>query len=173
MQRDIKNNMLDIKIGLIGYGYWGKNLARNLFDLKVDYMSDIKNIIDSEINEYQTYFKNSNEGLIKNWPNSYFVRGWLVKMKSGGNLSSHIHQYGWLSGCIYVNVPPKVNINSGNLVVCVNDDLTKVDNKPNLKKIINVDTGSLCLFPASLYHSTIPFESEEERIVLAFDVIAN
>ena len=151
----------------------GIETAGNLFDLKVDYMSDIKNIIDSEINEYQTYFKNSNEGLIKNWPNSYFVRGWLVKMKSGGNLSPHMHQYGWLSGCIYVNVPPKVNINSGNLVVCVNDDLTKVNNKPNLKKIINVDTGSLCLFPASLYHSTIPFESEEERIVLAFDVIAN
>jgi len=27
--------MINIKIGLIGYGYWGKNLARNLFNLKV------------------------------------------------------------------------------------------------------------------------------------------
>jgi len=26
------------------------------------------------------------------------------------------------------------------------------------------------LFPASLMHYTIPFESEEERIVLAFDM---
>jgi hypothetical protein len=34
-----------------------------------------------------------------------------------------------------------------------------------------VVTGSLCLFPASLLHYTIPFESEEERVVLAFDVV--
>ena len=40
----------------------------------------------------------------------------------------------------------------------------------NEKKIINVVTGSMVLFPASLMHYTIPFESKEERIVLAFDV---
>jgi hypothetical protein len=28
----------------------------------------------------------------------------------------------------------------------------------------------LCLFPSSLLHYTIPFESNQERIVLAFDV---
>jgi hypothetical protein len=33
-----------------------------------------------------------------------------------------------------------------------------------------VTTGSLCLFPASLLHYTIPFESNDDRIVLAFDV---
>jgi hypothetical protein len=35
---------------------------------------------------------------------------------------------------------------------------------------IDVTTGSLCIFPASLLHYTTPFESEEDRIVLAFDV---
>ena len=38
------------------------------------------------------------------------------------------------------------------------------------KKIIDVVIGSIALFPASLIHHTIPFESEEERILLAFDV---
>jgi hypothetical protein len=32
-------------------------------------------------------------------------------------------------------------------------------------------TGSLCLFPSSLHHYTVPFEGKEDRIVLAFDVI--
>ena len=41
------------------------------------------------------------------------------------------------------------------------------------KKSIDVVTGSLCLFPSSLLHYTIPFESEENRIVLAFDMIPN
>ena len=46
------------------------------------------------------------------------------------------------------------------------------DKNQNVKKSINVVTGNICLFPASLLHYTVPFESEEERIVLAFDVIA-
>ncbi|MGY8790855.1 MAG: putative 2OG-Fe(II) oxygenase [Pseudomonadales bacterium] len=41
----------------------------------------------------------------------------------------------------------------------------------NLKKVIDLATGSLVLFPASLTHYTIPFESTEDRIVLAFDVV--
>jgi hypothetical protein len=30
----------------------------------------------------------------------------------------------------------------------------------------------MCLFPSSLLHYTIPFEAEEDRTVLAFDVKA-
>ena len=39
------------------------------------------------------------------------------------------------------------------------------------KSTIDVVTGSLCLFPSSLHHYTVPFEGKEDRIVLAFDVI--
>ena len=88
-------------------------------------------------------------------------------MKSGGSLSPHIHELGWLSGSIYINVPPKSETDSGNLVVCMGDDKYE----KNKKKIMDVVTGSLCLFPSSLYHYTIPFDSKEDRIVLAFDVL--
>ena len=101
--------------------------------------------------------------------------GWLVKMKSGGNINPHIHEHGWLSGSIYINVPKKMDLNSGNLVVSLDDKKKEdLENFQNSNfKIINVKTGTLCLFPASLFHYTIPFKSDEDRIVLAFDVIAN
>jgi hypothetical protein len=86
-------------------------------------------------------------------------------------LRPHMHEKGWISGSIYINVPPKFNLNDGNLVVCIEDDALLSQSQDNKKNIINVTTGSLCLFPASLLHYTIPFESDEERIVLAFDVI--
>jgi hypothetical protein len=89
-------------------------------------------------------------------------------MKKGGKLSAHMHDLGWLSGSIYVNVPQKLEADSGNLVVCIADENDLV-NKKN-EKSIDVVTGNLCLFPSSLLHYTIPFESEESRIVLAFDV---
>jgi hypothetical protein len=69
-------------------------------------------------------------------------------------------------------VPPKLNTDSGNLVVGLNDEKNGSGGKQN-RQSIDVVTGSLCLFPSSLLHSTIPFESEEKRIVLAFDVIPN
>ena len=141
----------------------------NIFQQKKDQTKIIKDIIYSEIEKYKINFKNSKEGLIKNWPANYDIYGWLISMKSGGKITPHIHEYGWLSGSIYINIPPKLKTNSGNLVVCIEENESSSSNK---NKIINLSTGSLCLFPASLYHYTIPFESEEERLVLAFDVIA-
>ena len=34
-----------------------------------------------------------------------------------------------------------------------------------------VKTGHLVLFPSSLFHHTIPFKSNEERVTFAFDII--
>ena len=58
---------------------------------------------------------------------------------------------------------------SGNLVLTIDDNDFK--NDENYKKNIDVVTGAICLFPSSLHHYTIPFESNEDRIVLAFDVM--
>ena len=147
--------------GLISNGY---QTDGNLFEDETIDTNAIQKIIHLEVKKYRENFKNSEEGFLKNWPEEYTLNGWLISMKSGGKLKPHMHEYGWLSGSIYINVPEKKTIDSGNLVVCI-DDTDEAD-----KKSIDVMTGSLCLFPASLLHYTIPFESDEDRIVLAFDV---
>ncbi len=140
----------------------------NIFDQLNNQGKEVKNIIYSEIEKYRFHFKDSKEGFLINWPKNYKVNGWLISMKKGGSLSPHIHEYGWVSGSIYLNVPKKINNNDGNLVVGLDPQMHEsIANK----KSINVVNGNLCLFPSSLYHCTIPFESEENRIVLAFDVI--
>jgi Flp pilus assembly protein TadD len=148
----------------------GNQTSGNIFDIKNDDTNEIQNIIRFEVEKYQTKFKESEEGLIKKMPAEYSLHGWLISMKSGGNLKPHIHTEGWLSGSIYINVPRKLKVDSGNLVVALGKDNDTTDKRINEKKTINVVTGSMVLFPASLMHYTIPFESEEERIVLAFDV---
>ena len=146
----------------------GIQTAGNLFVSEDATMQAIQNIINLEIGKYRDLFEGSEEGLIKNWPDEYSLYGWLVSMKSGGELRAHMHENGWLSGSIYINVPTKKTKGSGNLVVCVDENL---EESTGLKRTIDVVTGTLCLFPASLLHYTIPFESHEERIVLAFDVV--
>ncbi len=148
----------------------GNQTSGNIFDIKNDDTNEIQNIIRIEVEKYREKFKKSEEGLIKKMPTEYSLYGWLISMKSGGNLKPHIHTEGWLSGSIYINVPQKLEVDSGNLVVSLGEENDAIDTRINEKKTINVVTGSMVLFPASLMHCTIPFESEEERIVLAFDV---
>jgi len=148
----------------------GYQTSGNLFDIKNDLTTEIQKAIRFEIEKYRINFKNSEEGLMKKWPTEYSLYGWLIIMKSGGELQPHIHSQGWLSGSIYINIPPKSKAESGNLVVSLGEEQDAIDTRINEKKTINVVTGSMVLFPASLMHYTIPFESEEERIVLAFDV---
>jgi tetratricopeptide (TPR) repeat protein len=143
----------------------------NLFDIKNDLTDSIQKIIRLEIEKYRINFKSSEEGLITKWPTDYSIYGWLISLKSGGELRPHMHEEGWISGSIYINVPSKSKADSGNLVVCIDDGESAIERRKNPKKSINVVTGNLVLFPASLMHYTIPFKSEEERIVLAFDVI--
>ena len=149
----------------------GRQTSGNLFSLESDLTDDIKRIIHLEIEKYRNYYKDSEEGLIRNWPINYSLHGWLVSMKNGGKIRPHMHEHGWISGSVYINVPPKSNADSGNLVVSVGDDEYLSGGDRNSKLIIDVVTGSLCLFPASLLHYTIPFESGEDRVVLAFDIV--
>jgi tetratricopeptide (TPR) repeat protein len=149
----------------------GYQTLGNLFDSENNFIDEIQKAIRLEIERYRINFENSEEGFIRKWPNEYSLYGWLICMKSGGELSPHIHENGWLSGTIYINVPPKTKIDSGSLVVALGKDSDATNSRQNSKKVIDVVTGSMALFPASLMHHTIPFKSEEERIVLAFDVI--
>ena len=149
----------------------GRQTSGNLFNLEPEFTKEMKAIICAEVDNYKAYYKDSNEGLIVHWPDNYTISGWLISMKSGSKIKPHMHECGWLSGSVYINVPPKKNTDSGNLVVCIEDEKYLDGSVENPKNIIDVVTGSLALFPASLLHYTIPFASEDDRIVLAFDVI--
>ena len=149
----------------------GNQTAGNIFNLGQVIGTKIESIILTEIEKYRDHFKESEEGFMKDWPEDYKLYGWLVHMKSGGKLAPHIHETGWISGSIYINVPPKSKVNGGNLVLSLSDQEHALEVEESQQSIIDVVTGSLCLFPSSLHHYTVPFEEKENRIVLAFDVI--
>ena len=150
----------------------GTQTAGNLFVSSDNTTQEIKNVIHSELKKYYSLFKSSKENFIQKWPLEYDLYGWLISMRSGGSLKPHMHERGWLSGSIYINVPPKSKWNSGDLVVCIDEEENLHEDTELSKKTVCVATGTLCLFPASLLHYTIPFESTDERIVLAFDMIS-
>ena len=149
----------------------GIQTAGNFFALEKVVITEIESIIRAEIEKYRINFKDSEEGFIKHWPTSYDIYGWLVCMQSGGELAAHMHDNGWITGGVYINVPPKSKSDSGNLVLCVGDQRTVLGADKSQESSIDVVTGSLCFFPSSLHHYTVPFEDKENRIMLAFDVV--
>ena len=76
-----------------------------------------------------------------------------------------------MSGSIYINVPSKSDNDAGNFVVTLGEGYQNFSDGDPISTVVDVEAGSLVIFPASLMHHSIPFSSEEKRILLAFDFV--
>ena len=97
----MRKESLERRQGLLTNGY---QTDGNMFDFgTTDLTQDItQKVIHLEREKYQLRFEASTEGLIKNWPTNYGLYGWLISMKSGGELKPHMHENGWLSAEVYI-----------------------------------------------------------------------
>ena len=149
----------------------GKQSSGNIFLNQREDIQLLKKILENKVKNYLKEFSTSNEGFIINWPKNFKIYGWLVSISSGGKLSAHIHKEGWLSGSLYFKMPSKKTKNEGNIVFSLDGANYPTDGKKFDKKSVDVNKGDLVLFPSSLFHHTIPFKSNEERVTFAFDII--
>ena len=170
----IKNLIKDLKnVGAIWEpsnqtGNGGFKSIGNLFDNSNLNIVTLKDIILQEIDLYHEKFINEKCSFIEKWPSKKNITGWHIILKEDGYHNSHIHPDGWLSGVIYLKVVPSLNKNEG----AIKFDIA-VPDYPNLnlpKKIHNPQVGDIVFFPSSLYHGTIPFSSDTERIIVSFDL---
>jgi uncharacterized protein (TIGR02466 family) len=144
----------------------------NLYDIETTSINNLKKIIRKYINKYKKNFKDKNSTLIKNWPKKYVINAWYIRLKSGGEVLSHIHD-GWLSGVLYIKKIDKKKIHSnteGELEVNYRFSNLKEFKKNFFKKIVFVNEGNLVLFPSSLPHRVIPYKGHQERLSIAFDM---
>ena len=151
----------------------GLQTSGNLFSLDYPFIKEIKNALEIKIKEYKDKFKDSGQGFIKNWPEKYELSAWMISMKTGGFLKSHNHQYGWITGSFYLQIPKyndKYN-DPGNIAFSYQGPRYPNKNKDFNLTIQKIETRDICIFPSSLFHHTIPFESSEERICFVFDLV--
>ena len=67
-------------------------------------------------------------------------------------------------------MPPKARSDSGHPHVAIGMQSDAGEMFVNEEETIDVRTGSLVRLPASVMHLTAPFQSEQDRVVLAFDM---
>lgn len=154
----------------------GQQSAGNLFKRPEASFRTLASLIKQEFLRYKNNFSSANCELILSFPSELeFTSSWYVKMQQGGHLNTHIHEIGWISGAVYLTVPePAAGTIEGAF-----EYGTHGDDYPILapKTIADFPTayilpkaGDIVLFPSSLFHRTIPFNSHQERICIAFDL---
>ncbi len=76
-----------------------------------------------------------------------------------------------MSGSLYLKRPEKSNTNDGDIVFSKHGSNYPTDGKFYEQRVLDIKKGDMILFPSSVFHGTVPFESNEQRITLAFDII--
>ncbi len=163
-----QSNITKKKQSLLQNGFQSSG---NLFLHNSPSINIMKEIINDSIESFRKKFINHDIDLIKRWPKNYSILSWLIVMKKQGNLLAHMHKHGWISGSIYLRIPEKEKENEGDIKFSTHGGDYPHDNKIFPSKIVDLKKGNIVMFPSSLFHSTIPFSSNEDRITLAFDVI--
>lgn len=131
----------------------------------------LEDIIRSHLAAYRTERAEANAGIIKRFPKQFDMDGWHVKLMKAGYQKPHIHTRGWVSGVLYLKIPKNTKDNEGAIAFSLHgydyrkehNDIPVIEHKPL--------EGDLVLFPSSLFHHTIPFEADEDRQCIAFDVL--
>lgn len=152
--------------------YNGVQSSGNLFKRPEASFRKLAACVAEAIERYRQTFSGENCQFVKAFPkHTEFASSWYVRMKTGGHLNSHIHEEGWVSGALYLSLPKnKKHEHEGSIELSTHGDdyPKKHDNFPT--KTIAPEVGDLVMFPSSVFHRTIPFSSDEERICIAFDL---
>ena len=171
---DIKTaSVLKRKYQYLFKGSSGEQSGGHLFRRPEKSFKKLSDALIKTINRYYLRYQNEDNEFIRSFPKDIsFSSAWYVKMQSGGYLSSHIHEEGWISGAVYLSIPKDSGPDGQEGAIELSSD---GDEYPRLhdefeKKVILPNVGDVIFFPSSVFHRTIPFDSKEERICIAFDV---
>ncbi len=114
----------------------------------------------------------SGHPFLGNVPDRFKIKLWATVLKSGGYHRPHNHEHAWLSGVYYAKIPPAGEAEAGWLkfdgfsgyrqLAAFKDKVRSVEPRP----------GLLVLFPSYFLPETVPFDSPDTRISLAFDAAA-
>ncbi|MFT7776352.1 putative 2OG-Fe(II) oxygenase [Roseateles sp.] len=157
----------------------GTQTRGNLFDLDLPLVQALKAQITSAITAWLAAQPGEAGhpflGRMPSRPGAWhFTDSWSSRLRSSGFHTNHVHTHGWLSSCYYVSTPP------GALAEGSRDGWIKFG-EPDLPESMRSSLpagrmeapkpGRLALFPSYLWHGTTPFQDDDYRLTVAFDVL--
>lgn len=100
---------------------------------------------------------------------------WSVKLRASGNHINHIHSKGWMSSAFYVSLPDSIKSreNPANQEgwICFGQPPEELGLNLAPRCSIQPKEGYLALFPSYMWHGTVPFTDDTDRMTIAFDML--
>ena len=132
-------------------------------------------MIDEAIRAYQeSHPVDPSHPFLTSQPKQWTYDIWATVLGAQGHQAPHIHRSGWLSGCYYAKIPdvitPESSSRDGWIEFGRPQDNANAAAEPIVRSYAPHE-GMVVLFPSYFYHRTEPFESDEMRISIAFDII--
>ena len=151
----------------------GTQTKGNLFNDANPLIQAFVNKVELCIRDYikQTKPLNNRLPVLQSSESFHFSGSWSVRLKQNGFHSQHVHPMGWISSAFYVKLPTDIEdqtTKAGWLKIGASN--IEINNEPIIEKHIKPEIGKLVLFQSYMWHGTIPFDSDEERMTIAFDV---
>lgn len=140
----------------------GSQTTRNLADYPDDAIRALFGAIDPLIRKHLAAIGEPNQDY-------RIASGWSVRLGGSGFHINHVHPEGWLASAFYVRVPKDLQGLEGALKFGEPGPPTA----PPLREehVVKPEPGMLVLFPAYMWHGTVPFSSQEKRLTCAFDIV--
>ena len=141
----------------------------NLFE-QGGVFSKLEELIRKHLKSYARELGNLDANIISQFPKKLKLKGWHVKLVKSGYQKPHIHASGWVSGVLYLKIPKKIKGDEGAIAFSLHGYGYRKEKEDIPVQQHVPQEGDLVFFPSSLFHHTIPFESDEDRQCIAFDV---
>lgn len=109
--------------------------------------------------------------LARNTAPAEVVAYWSVLFRRGGYNLNHIHPWGWVSAVYYVSVPGEVEDRQARSGWLKFGEPTHPTPAGKIAGHVQPRPGLLVLFPAYLWHGTVPIRTDESRLSIAFDAV--
>lgn len=155
----------------------GTQTFGNLFERRHPELDAARSLIEREVDAYVA-------GLARDAAHPFLARqrgqwrfagAWSSRLGRAGFHTDHIHPYGWISAAFYVRVPQRcgdVALREGWLRFGQPDlDTSRLGLADCVRRVVQPRAGTLVLFPSMMWHGTTPFESDETRLTISFDVV--
>ena len=129
--------------------------------------------IDGPIHRYMAALGQGDDPVRSRNHCAYRLNGcWSVWLKPGGYHVDHVHPQGWISSACYV-ATPKAAEDSIRKEGWIRFGQPAVQPPGGLaaEHFVQPRPGRLVLFPAWMWHGTVPVTSDERRLTVAFDVL--
>ena len=107
-------------------------------------------------------------------PKRWRIDAWGTRATETDVEEHHFHQHAWVSGVYYVKLPAFISSAQENRSGWIEFSRFNQYSERNVDTefmTISPTEGLLVLFPSYFYHRVVPFQSNEMRISLAFNII--